>query len=295
MEPVPFTSVQTAITLFEQKIDRNKLINGGNKDVKEAGCSFVSCGERRLPEGKEAENGASRDVTDDLSTRLEMCEAERDKYKEKCRKARELFVEMGLLEAEDSPAILRGHLSRTEYLEQELLYEMVIAEYLYMQLKQLKEEIGGAASKCSGFSARITISMEEYEILIRQSKEAERNVLLSEMNKMKSELEAKNGEIRELNCRLEEMARRAAMAEKAEAAVEEHLNLWKELQQQRTSASGFQNDHSNKEQEAKKMQKSAFGKAKSIGCSFRPKRSSSMLNGSQSNYVLLGKLLNIKF
>lgn len=95
----PFDSVQDAITLFEGRIEK-KNNTSSNKDEKEGEYSkdFTNC--RLLLEAKEQEKelalfefDASRESPEELVNWIKLYKAETDKYKEKFRKAQELFFE----------------------------------------------------------------------------------------------------------------------------------------------------------------------------------------------------------
>ncbi|XP_072983381.1 uncharacterized protein [Typha latifolia] len=149
--------------------------------------------------------------------------------------------------------------------------------------------VSGSTSSCSV----IKISREEYESLIQKSEKTDEVIYLPyederellgnkmEVDKLKEELEAANAEISELRIYLEAITRRAELAEKAKAAIEDQLRKWrKEEQMQRRANSASQPPGSN-----------------SGGSSLTPyaERSDSVGGRKSFNYVPLGKILNMKF
>ncbi|KAI0516603.1 hypothetical protein KFK09_009280 [Dendrobium nobile] len=163
-----------------------------------------------------------------------------------------------------------------------------------------KSAFNDADAGSNGFCTGITISMEEYEFLIQKS-EMEDNRKCeptddSELNKLKIELEDKNGEISELRCKLEETERRAELAEKAKVAVESQLRNWREQRQLRRAASDAVKEYCATKNEANKQhEKPLLSKLACINPESHPRRSVSRHDGRKSRYVPLGKLLKIKF
>ncbi|ERN06546.1 hypothetical protein AMTRI_Chr10g1080 [Amborella trichopoda] len=101
-------------------------------------------------------------------------------------------------------------------------------------------------SSCSG----ITISIEEYESLIRKSEKSDINTYprdddtLHQLEAMRerefeilNKLEEANKEISKLKSTVDDTMKRAEMAEKAKAAVEDQLRKWREQRQRRRAAS----------------------------------------------------------
>ncbi|KAK8938328.1 hypothetical protein KSP40_PGU016724 [Platanthera guangdongensis] len=195
------------------------------------------------------------------------------------------------------------------------------------QRKRMTEELKISAKKMSGMNSqnevlvnKIQRMQEEMSRSIKSELEMEANVhkflieksemadvLKSkaddegyEVDRLSAELEDKNAEISELKHRLEEASRRAEMAEKAKFAVEDQLRLWREQKRLRRAASEALKEYAAKNPEAtrqhKKPLKRTFSKPE-LHCvpSALPKRSVSVHDGRQSEYVPLANFLRIKF
>ncbi|XP_072981354.1 uncharacterized protein [Typha angustifolia] len=168
--------------------------------------------------------------------------------------------------------------------------------------------VSGPTSSCSV----IKISREEYESLIQKSEKSDEVIYLPfedesellgnkmEVDKLKEELEAANAEISELRIYLEATTRRAELAEKAKAAIEDQLrNRRKEEQMQRRANSELLREHSAKRSENMIYDKPSASQppgSNSGGSSLTPyaERSDSVGGRKHFSYVPLGKILNMK-
>ncbi|KAI7745215.1 hypothetical protein M8C21_016636 [Ambrosia artemisiifolia] len=87
----------------------------------------------------------------------------------------------------------------------------------------------------------ITISLEEYEILVKKSEEAKLEPQMEsksreEIDNLKKDLENAHARVSEFRTRAEQAATRAEVAEQAKAALEEQVKEWKEQKQRRRAA-----------------------------------------------------------
>ncbi|KAK8933437.1 hypothetical protein KSP39_PZI015254 [Platanthera zijinensis] len=191
----PFDSVQDAIILFEERIDKSKNNTNNtssNKDEKEGEYSKDFTNFRLQLEAKEREKelafsefAASHENPDEMVNWIKLYKAETSKYKEKFRKVQELFFEFekggysfqslsnlkqqfSAADEYTSDAQIQGETTNTvsivnkrrqdpvppmeakslqsqkpfdimEDLESQFLKEVIVSEYLHMELKQSKE------------------------------------------------------------------------------------------------------------------------------------------------------------
>ncbi|KAH7529014.1 hypothetical protein FEM48_Zijuj05G0138700 [Ziziphus jujuba var. spinosa] len=135
------------------------------------------------------------------------------------------------------------------------------------------------ASQINDTDSHVTISMKEYESLIKKAEKEDSNWLLASQEKdeeleiLKKELEAANAKIAEFRNRAVQAVSRAETAEKAKAQIEDQLRKWREHKQKRKAALAALRDVS------------------------VPKEDESILTYSSlpRTYPQLGKVLNMKF
>nr|XP_048330718.1 protein WEAK CHLOROPLAST MOVEMENT UNDER BLUE LIGHT 1-like [Ziziphus jujuba var. spinosa] len=98
------------------------------------------------------------------------------------------------------------------------------------------------ASQINDTDSHVTISMKEYESLIKKAEKEDSNWLLASQEKdeeleiLKKELEAANAKIAEFRNRAVQAVSRAETAEKAKAQIEDQLRKWREHKQKRKAA-----------------------------------------------------------
>lgn len=116
-----------------------------------------------------------------------------------------------------------------------------------VQIPQAEESKTESGESINEKDATVTISYEEYQLLIKNSKMADQ-IPMSEMDNsndseskdelemVKEELEEATMKIGELRNRLSQATTRAEAAEKAKMAVEDQLRKWREQRQKRKAA-----------------------------------------------------------
>lgn len=220
----PFESVQDAVILFEQRIDQTKNSIGSNKEEKEGEYlkDFTNCWLQL--EAKEDDKGlavfdfdGSQMSPEELLTWLKMYKSETDKYKEKFRRAQELFFEFekgdeSRIDALKQPEMMKrtiieeketeldlsmrtpeikevifssqrlpidtdffwskkqlefltSQFDKMEDLEKELLKNVIIAEYLHIELKQSKDAQAVSSKSASRATEELDFVKSEAEML----------------------------------------------------------------------------------------------------------------------------------
>ncbi|KAJ9568202.1 LOW QUALITY PROTEIN: hypothetical protein OSB04_004168 [Centaurea solstitialis] len=185
----------------------------------------------------------------DTNHELQMATGELEKTKTEMEdigvRDNEMQVEIALLKAElhkgrsktaaAEVAELRakGEKSAAYFALQQMAFEAQDLKKENQRLQSEHEEIEFQDSKSEH---EITISLEEYETLVKKTEEAkdERNSGL-EMEGLKKDLESALAKVSEFRTRAEQAATRAEVAE-LKAALEEQIKGWKEQKQRRRAA-----------------------------------------------------------
>ncbi|KAL4566489.1 hypothetical protein LXL04_030605 [Taraxacum kok-saghyz] len=154
---------------------------------------------------------------------------------EMCNKENEAQVEIALLKSELHKG--RSKTASAEAAELRAKMEKSAAYFALQQMaienQELKTEIESLQSEHLNPDHEITISLEEYEMLVKKAEEAKTE---PEMENLKKDLESAMARVSEFRTRAEQAATRAEVAEEAKAAVEEQIKRWKEQKQRRRAA-----------------------------------------------------------
>ncbi|KAI3688794.1 hypothetical protein L2E82_46626 [Cichorium intybus] len=162
-------------------------------------------------------------------------ETVKNELEEMSNKENEAQVEIALLKAELHKG--RSKCAAAEAAELKAKGEKSAAYFALQQIatenQELKKENQRLQSENSNSDDVITISLEEYEILVKKAEEAK---VEPEMENLKRDLESAIAKVTEFRTRAEQAATRAEVAEEAKAAVEEQIKRWKEQKQRRRAA-----------------------------------------------------------
>ncbi|KAF5807260.1 hypothetical protein HanRHA438_Chr05g0240931 [Helianthus annuus] len=182
-------------------------------------------------------------------TRLETMRSELDEIRERENEAQ---VEIALLQAEIHKE--RSKAAAAEAAELKAIGEKSAAYFAVQQMaietQEVKKENQRLQSEHeevlfqdanSVNDNEITISLEEYENLVKKSEEAKVEPQIEsksreEIEKLKKDLESATAKVSEFRTRAEQATTRAEVAEQAKAALEEQVKEWKEQKQRRRAA-----------------------------------------------------------
>ncbi|KAJ0751222.1 hypothetical protein HanLR1_Chr05g0191111 [Helianthus annuus] len=178
-------------------------------------------------------------------TRLETMRSELDEIRERENEAQ---VEIALLQAEIHKE--RSKAAAAEAAELKAIGEKSAAYFAVQQMaieiQEVKKENQRLQSEheevqFQDANSEITISLEEYENLVKKSKEAKvepqaESKSREEIEKLKKDLESALAKVSEFRTRAEQATTRAEVAEQAKAVLEEQVKEWKEQKQRRRAA-----------------------------------------------------------
>ncbi|XP_024977271.1 putative WEB family protein At4g17210 [Cynara cardunculus var. scolymus] len=187
-----------------------------------------------------------RDKNQELQMAIGELEKTKSEMEEMGDKDNETQVEIALLKAElhkgrsktaaaeVSELRAKGEKSAAYFALQQMAIETQELKEENQRLQSGHEEIEFQDSKSD---PEITISLAEYEILVKKNEEAndEQNLTLK-MECLKKDLESAMVRVSELRTQSEQAATRAEVAEQAKSALEEQIKQWKEQKQRRRAA-----------------------------------------------------------
>lgn len=235
--------------LTELKSTQTDLLNAKleavkQADVMETRVKYIELLESELTQLKV-------EVTLKDESKLNQLEEMRSELEEICNRENEAQVEIALLKAElhkgRSKAAAaevaelkaKGEKAAAYFALQEMAIESQEIKKEYQRLQYEQEEI---EFQDSNSDHEITISLEEYEMLVKKSEEARLEVQIvesksqQELESLKKDLESSLAKVSEFRTRAEQAATRAEVAELANAALEEQIKGWKEQKQRRRAA-----------------------------------------------------------
>ncbi|MFS7939711.1 hypothetical protein Hanom_Chr05g00455101 [Helianthus anomalus] len=180
-------------------------------------------------------------------TRLETMRSELDEIRERENEAQ---VEIALLQAEIHKE--RSKAAAAEAAELKAIGEKSAAYFAVQQMaietqevkkenQRLQSEHEEVQFQDANSVNEITISLEEYENLVKKSEEVKVEPQIEsksrkEIEKLKKDLENAMAKLSEFRTRAEQATTRAEVAEQAKAALEEQVKEWKEQKQRRRAA-----------------------------------------------------------
>ncbi|KAK9278658.1 hypothetical protein L1049_028231 [Liquidambar formosana] len=255
------------IESLEMELDHLTLeLKNANKEVGRLNCGI----EKLTVELGEVKNEMNEIREKEIEAQVEIALLKSELHKGRSKiaaaeaaEARAISVKSGLylavqqlaVEAEEAKKENRRLKEGADKTEEEIENSVLFSSHFEnssqdVELSQIEDSKTKAEERRDDIDAHITISMKEYESLIRKAEKADQVPISpigdssqlttseskSELEILKRELELAMVKIGEFRTRTEQALSRAELAERAKAAVEDQLRKWREQQQKRRAA-----------------------------------------------------------